>query len=171
MFILEITESQFAVFHGMGEAEEQVSSWVAGSAVLTANQFSVHASPVVSPAGLQASQAPADRAKHHMLVIGDSITCNVKSASSASSAPDCCLPGARASYIEANLRVLASHRAKQETQAHSTTRNRNIATADTNNVPLKQSKITKDSLARNFQAGRKMCQHQLIIVEKWWDVE
>ena len=75
------------------------------SPLQTANQFSVLASTVVSPAGSRASPAPANGVNLHTLVIGDSITCNVKLASSATVY---CLPGVRASDIEANLRVLAT---------------------------------------------------------------
>ncbi|XP_030253204.1 uncharacterized protein LOC115569317 [Sparus aurata] len=131
------------------------------SPLLTANQFSVLASPVASMAGSRTSPAPADGAKLHTLVIGDSITRHVKLASSATVY---CLPGARASDIEANLRVLASRRAKQGTQAHSTTSYSNIVIhAGANNIRQKQSEITKDSLARTFQAARKMCRHRLIV--------
>ena len=81
------------------------------SPLLTANQFSVLASLVFSPVGSRASPTLADRAKLYTVAITDSITRNVKLVSSATVY---CLPGARASDIEANLRVLASHRENRE---------------------------------------------------------
>ena len=78
--------------------------------LLTANQFSVLASPVVSPTGSCASPALANGAKLHALVMGDSITRNIKLALLATVY---CLPGARASNIEADLGVLATCRDKQ----------------------------------------------------------
>ena len=94
-------------------------------------------------------------------MIGDSITGSVKLASSTAVY---CLPGARASDIEANLRVLLSRRDKQGTQAHSTTSYRNIVICPgANNIHRKQSEITKDSLARTFQAASKTCRHQVIV--------
>ena len=80
------------------------------SPLQTANQFSVISSPGFIPAGLCASPELAEGAKLHTLVIRDPITRNVKLVSSATVYY---LPGARASDIEANLRVLASHREKQ----------------------------------------------------------
>ena len=106
-------------WHGRGCRSRSRIVWAGQQSPLpTANQFSVLASPVVSLAGSRASPAPADGAKLHTLVIGDSITRNIKLASSATVY---CLPGAKASDIEANLRVLASRMSKQGNQAHSTT--------------------------------------------------
>ena len=94
-------------------------------------------------------------------MIGDSITRNVTLALSETVYS---LPGARASDIEANLRVLASRREKQGTQAHSITSYSNIVIhAGAKHVHQKQSEITKDSLARNFKVARKMCRHQVTV--------
>ena len=60
--------------------------------------------------------------------------------------------------------MLASHKEKQGTQAYNTTSYRNfVIHAGTNNIHQNQSEITKDSLARNFQAARKMCQHRITV--------
>ena len=147
---------------GRGHRSRSPVVWAGQQSPLpTADKFSVLASPFVSPAGSRASPAPAYRAKFHTLVIGDSIAPRVKLASSATVY---CLPGARASDIEANLRVLASCRDKQGTQSHSTTSYSNIVIhACANNNYRKQSEITKDSPAKTFQAARKMCRHQIIV--------
>uniref|UniRef100_A0A4W6EZL8 SGNH hydrolase-type esterase domain-containing protein n=1 Tax=Lates calcarifer TaxID=8187 RepID=A0A4W6EZL8_LATCA len=127
----------------------------------TANRFSTLASPVGSPVRPRVSPAPADRAKQRTLVIGDSITRNVRLASPANVY---CLPGARASDIEDNLRVLASRREKQGAQAHCTPSYSNIVIhVGTNNIRMKQSEVTKASLARTFEFARKMCRHRLVV--------
>ncbi len=77
------------------------------SPLTTANWFLSLASPVGRPVGLPASSASADGVKQPTLVIGDSITRNIRLVMSAIV---CWIPAARASDIEANLRVLASCR-------------------------------------------------------------
>ena len=100
--------------HGRGHRNRPLVVWASQQSPLpTANHFSVLPSPLVSTAGPRASPVLADGATLHSQVIGDSITRNVKLASSATVY---CLPGARASDIEANLRVLASCRDKQGTR-------------------------------------------------------
>uniref|UniRef100_A0A667ZVX6 SGNH hydrolase-type esterase domain-containing protein n=1 Tax=Myripristis murdjan TaxID=586833 RepID=A0A667ZVX6_9TELE len=127
----------------------------------TANRFSPLSSPVGNPVGQRVSPAPVDRVEQRTLVIGDSITRNVRLASPAVVH---CLPGARVSDIEDNLRVLAASRKKQGTQAHYTSSYKNIVIhVGTNNARMKQSAITKASLVRTLELARKMCRHRLVV--------
>ena len=96
-----------------------------------------------------------------MLVIGDSITRNIRLATPADVY---CLPGARASDVESNLRVLASHMEKQGTKAQHITKYRNIAIhVGTNNARLRQSEITKASIVSLLDCARKMGWHRVIV--------
>ncbi len=98
----------------------------------------------------------------HTLLIGDSITRNIRLATPATV---CCLPRARASNIEANLRVLTSRREKQGSPAHSTTTSFSniVVHVGTNNVCMKQPEITKESFSWTLELARKMNRHRLII--------
>lgn len=84
-----------------------------------------------------------------MLVIGNFITNNVILALPATV---CCLPRARVSNIEANVRMLVSGREKQGTQTYT------IASfsinVSSNNVRMKQSEITKEGQSSEmFDSG------------------
>lgn len=130
----------------------------------TVNRFAVLASPAssapTSPSPVRRG-GPGQPRQRSTLVIGDSITRNIRLETPATV---CCLPGARVSDIEANLRVLASGRKRQGSQPQSTTTYRNIVIhAGTNNVRLRQSEITKASMVRTLNYARKMCRHRLIV--------
>lgn len=78
-----------------------------------------------------------------MLIFEDTIACNIRLTSPATVF---CLSRARASDIEANLRVLASVGEKQGNQANTTTSFSNFVThVGTNNVRMKQSETKKKS--------------------------
>lgn len=100
------------------------------------------------------------------LVIGDSITRNIRLAQPATVH---CVPGARATDIEANLRVLASTRAKAKATAkahgaHTDDRYENIVIhVGTNDVRLRQSEVTKVNIARACDLARKMSRHRVIV--------
>lgn len=127
----------------------------------TANRFSALSSPLVCADRRPVSSAPADRSEHRTLVIGDSVTRNVRLETPAIVH---CLPGARASDIEANLRVLTSHRKGEFPQTHTRTTYKQIVIhVGTNNVRMRQSEVTKDSLARTLELGNKMSRHRLIV--------
>lgn len=88
-----------------------------------------------------------------------SITCKIMLASAA-----CWSPGARASDMEANLRVLASCREKQGLQAHNTTGFSSIsAMLAPRMFTPRRSEIPEGSRARTFEVVRKRSWHQLIV--------
>lgn len=131
------------------------------SPLLTANRFSALSSPLACADRRPASPAPAGRGGHRTLVIGDSVTRNVRLETPAIVH---CLPGARAADIEANLRVLSSHRKGEFSQTHTgNTYKQIVIHVGTNNVRMRQSEVTKDSLARTLELGNTMSRHRLIV--------
>ena len=116
--------------------------------------------PPVSPLQHGGSGTP------QTLVIGDSITRNIRLEGPATVY---CVPGARATDIEANLRVLASTRAKANAQAkahgaRTDDRYENIVIhVGTNDVRLRQSEVTKVNIARACDLAQKMSRHRVIV--------
>ena len=125
-----------------------------------ANRFAV----LASPRGRPVSPAPRTRRLSRTLVIGDSITRNVRLQSPAEVF---CLPGARATDIEANLRVLASnrfsHKGKKEANGPPSQYSNIIVHVGANDIRMRQSEVTKLNIARTCDLARKMCRHRLIV--------
>ncbi|XP_061918080.1 uncharacterized protein LOC133659339 [Entelurus aequoreus] len=121
-----------------------------GVPVETHNRFSSLASPTPQSTG------------HHTLVIGDSITRNIKLSKPATVK---CIPGARAPDIEANLRELTRNRpSKHVRQANRTTNYANIVVhVGSNDTRMRQSEITKRNIARTCDLARKMSRHRVIV--------
>ncbi|XP_076015000.1 uncharacterized protein LOC143007485 [Genypterus blacodes] len=125
---------------------------------------------LASPPLRRVSTPPArDLAAPLTLVIGDSISRSIKLARPAKVH---CLPGARAPDIEATLRVLADTRAKANVvkthshthSSHSVTNFDNVVIhVGTNDTRMRQSEVTKSSLARVCDLARKVCQHRVIV--------
>ncbi len=124
---------------------KQLELWPAlQSPFLTANRFLTPTTPVSRPVDLHACSISASRVKQRMLVIGDSITRNVRLESPAT-----------VSNIEVNPRVLASCRENQGTEEHTTTSfSKIVIHAGTNSIRMKQSEITKK--ARTLEFAKKM---------------
>lgn len=81
------------------------------------------AGPVCSPVGLRAHSDSDNGANQSTLITRGSITCNISLTSPAT----VCLPGARASNVNNNLKVLESCTVKDGTQGHTATTFRNAA--------------------------------------------
>ena len=116
---------------------------------------------LASPCGRRAAPVPLVLCRPRTLVIGDSITRNIRLDTPADVV---CLPGARALDIEANLRVLATKRShKDEAQNIHVTYDSIVVHVGTNDVRMRQSEVTKSNIARTCDLARKMSRHPLIV--------